>query len=260
MLPILQLGPLAIQVPGLVLLLGVWLGLTLAEREAARLGRAGVLGVTPQEIYNLALAGLVAGLLGARLAYVARYPGAYRAGPLGLISPSPVTLAVAEGVLIGVVAAVIYGSRRRLPLRPTLDALAPATAAMGVALAVAHLASGDAFGAPTRVGWRVFLWDDYRHPSQVYELLAAVAILAVSWARAERQSGPAGSGLNFLVVIALSAAARVLLEAFRGDSVLLAGGLRAAQVGGMAVLATCLVLARRWGGGTPPAASDRAPR
>ena len=38
MLPTLQLGPLALQVPGLVLLAGLWLGLTLSERRARRIG------------------------------------------------------------------------------------------------------------------------------------------------------------------------------------------------------------------------------
>jgi len=34
MLPILHIGPLAIQTPGLMILLGIGLGLSLAERQA----------------------------------------------------------------------------------------------------------------------------------------------------------------------------------------------------------------------------------
>ena len=44
---------------------------------------------------------------------------------------------------------------------------------------------------------------------------------------------------------ALSAVARVFLEAFRGDSWIIAGGLRGAQVIGLTVLALCLVALRR---------------
>ena len=62
MFPVLQIGPLALPVPGLALLIGVWIGLWLAEIEAARLG------IGPETVYNLAFIGLVAGLLGARLA------------------------------------------------------------------------------------------------------------------------------------------------------------------------------------------------
>lgn len=247
MFPILQIGPLAIQVPGLALLAGLWLALRLAEREAdrlrARLGpAAGTL--SGEALYGVTLAGLVAGIIGARLAYVLRYLDAYLADPLGIVALNAATLAQSEGVLIGLAAAVIWGARGRLPLWPTLDALAPGVAAMGAAIALAHVASGDAFGAPTTVPWRIWLWDEYRHPSQVYELLAALGILgAALWlGRRPEAAGGAGSGARFLIVAALTAGARLFLEGFRGDSVLLAGGVRAAQVWAWLALAACLAL------------------
>jgi phosphatidylglycerol:prolipoprotein diacylglycerol transferase len=187
--------------------------------------------------------GLAAGLVGARLAYASRFLDAYRADPLGLLSLNPATLAAPEGALLGLAAAVIYSAGRGLPLWPTLEALAPGAAVMAAALGLAHAASGDAFGAPTDVPWRIWLWDEHRHPSQWYELAAALAVLAVwaGWTRTER--GRAGDGLGFLLVAGLLAGARVFLEAFRGDSVLMASGLRAAQVWALLVLAGCLALA-----------------
>ena len=238
MFPILHIGPLAIQVPGLFLLAGVWFGLSLSEKEAARLNLSG------EAIYNLAFTGLIAGVIGARLVYVARYLSAYAADPLGILSLNPATLAPTEGLFIGAMAMMVYGARRQLPLRPTLDALAPALAVMGAVLALAHLASGDAFGAPARLPWSIYLWDEYRHPSQAYELMAALGVLGAWWWGRGRQ--PFG-GAGFLLVVTLSAAARVGLEAFRGDSFILAGGLRAAQVWGLLVLAVCLVWMRWWG-------------
>jgi prolipoprotein diacylglyceryltransferase len=229
--------------PGLLLLLGLWIGLVVSEKEAQRLGQAAGGGrLTGEAVYNLALAGLAAGLVGARLAYALRYIDAYRADPWGLIALSPATLAPAEGVLAGMLAMLLLGARRGLPWRPTLDALAPAVAILGVALALAHLASGDAFGAPTTVPWRIYLWDDFRHPTQVYELLGALAVLgAWCWqARAAPGRSEAGTGRHMLWVVALSAAARIVVEGFRGDSVLLASGLRAAQVWAWLVLAACL--------------------
>ena len=237
MFPILQLGPLAIQVPGLFLLAGVWFGLLLSEKEAARLDLSG------EAIYNLAFTGLIAGVIGARLVYVARYLSAYAADTLGILSLNPATLAPTEGLFIGAVAMMVYGERRQLPLRPTLDALAPALAVMAAALAFAHLASGDAFGAPVRLPWSIYLWDEYRHPTQVYEMVAAVAVLIGAL---RRPFGRGGRGLNFLCVVALSALARIFLEAFRGDSLLWPGGFRAAQVAGLGVLGGALGLARGW--------------
>lgn len=237
MFPVLQIGPLALQTPGLLLLIGLWLGLALSEQEAKRLT------LNSDQLYNSVFVGLIAGLLGARVMYVLQAWEIYLAHPLDIFSLNPAALSLGGGLFIGAVAASVYGWRKGLSLRPTLDALAPGLAVFMVALAGAHLASGDAFGAPARVPWSIFLWEDYRHPSQVYEALGALLVLGVwQWRRAR---WPA-AGLSFLFVVALSASARVFLEAFRGDSVIWAGGWRAAQVSALAVLAACLWLMRRW--------------
>jgi len=235
--PVVQIGSLAIPVPGLARLLGLWIALWLAEQEARRLN------LNPDVVYTLVLTGFVAGLIGARLAYVARYWNAYAGDPLGVFSLNTAALAPADGALIGVAAAFVYGARRQLPLRATLDALAPGLAMMAVA--VAHLASGDAFGAPTALPWRIYLWGEYRHPSQIYEFIAALGILGLVW-RARTPEPAAGTGSNFLLVVGLSASARLFLEAFRGDSLLLPGGWRVAQIWALVVLAFCLVALRYW--------------
>lgn len=245
MFPFLRLGPFLLQLPGLALLGGVWVGSSLAEKEAARLR------LNAADIYNLIFYGLVAGVVGARLAYAARYLSAYLANPLGLLALTPATLSPTAGLVIGFVVAALLGWRKRLPLRPTLDALAPGLAAFLVTFGLAHFLSGDAFGAPTTLPWTIYLWDDARHPSQIYETLAALAVFALAW---KRPLG-IGQGFNFLLVVALSAAARVFLEAFRGDSLVWAGGFRAAQVVGVIVLAMVLWLMRRW---APPAAQPEA--
>ncbi|MCC7361525.1 MAG: prolipoprotein diacylglyceryl transferase [Anaerolineales bacterium] len=250
MLPVLQLGPLAVPVPALTLLLGVWGALWLAERAAGRLG------LNPEALSGLIGVALIAGLPGARLVFAVQHWSAYAADPLGLFSFTSAALAPLEGALIAVVAAAVYGARRRLPLRPTLDALAPAVALMAVALALAHLASGDAFGAPTGLPWRVFLWGEYRHPTQIYELLAALAVLAVACLALRRAAFP---GFVFLLVMALLAVARLALEAFRGDSLVVLGGWRVAQLWGLFVLAVCLALMRRWSLGSLPSASSPSP-
>jgi prolipoprotein diacylglyceryltransferase len=187
--------------------------------------------------------GLVAGLLGARLAYAARHWSAYAADPWGIVSLNTAALVPADGVLIGLIAATVYGSRRRLPLRTTLDSLAPGLAGMAVAVAVAHVASGDAFGAVARLPWSIHLWGEHRHPSQFYELIAALAVLGIAWRSRARAPFAA---FNFLLVVALSAAARLFLEAFRGDSLVIAGGWRVAQLWGLVILAVCLGVMRAW--------------
>lgn len=52
-------------------------------------------------------------------------------------------------------------------------------------------------------------------------------------------------GFGFLLVLALTAAARLLLEGFRGDSWLVLGGLRGAQLVALALLLAALALLRQ---------------
>jgi phosphatidylglycerol:prolipoprotein diacylglycerol transferase len=127
------------------------------------------------------------------------------------------------------IAALIYGQRKHLPLWQTLDALTPLLAVFAVSLGLSHLASGAAFGRPTGLPWGIELWGAKRHPSQVYETLAATAILVALWP-GRGLLRPSQPGVYFLSFLALSAASQLFLEAFRGDSVLLAGGFRTTQI------------------------------
>jgi prolipoprotein diacylglyceryltransferase len=233
MLPILQIGPLALQTPGLILLIGVWVALTIAERQAHYWGaQAG-------DLNNLALVGLVSGVLGARLVYVGRYPGAFSASPGSLISLNPGLLDPSGGLAVGVLAALVYGQRKSLPFWSTLDALTPALAGFLIAFHLSHLASGAAFGSPSDLPWAINLWGAERHPAQVYEALAAIAVAYLVWPRARRPT-PGPQGRIFLTFIALSAGSRLFLEAFRGDSPLLSNGWRIPQLAAWAVLALSL--------------------
>jgi len=238
MLPILQIGPLALQTPGLILLVGIWVGLWLAERGAHRSE------VAPSHLSNMTLITLLSGLVGGRLFYVLLYPSAFAASPRSVFSLSPSLFDPWGAILTGLVAALLYGSRKKLLLWSTLDALTPGLAIVAIAVSASNLASGNAFGAPTQVPWAIELWGTQRHPSQVYEALAALGILVIVLLR-QRYSGNRLSGMVFLVYLALSASARLFLEAFRGDSLLLPNGWRVAQLTAWLILAACLWLIQR---------------
>ncbi len=237
MFPFLRIGPILLQLPGLALLAGVWIGSSLADKEAARLK------LKRAAVSNLIFYGLVAGIVGARLGYAVRYLSTYLSNPLDLFDLTPATLLPGVGMVTGVAVAVLFGRRKRLPLRPTLDALAPGLAAFLVGNGMANILSGDAFGSATSLPWAISLWDEHRHPSQIYATLAALLVFAVEW---KQPLGRPGAGVSFLLVVALSAAARVFLEAFRGDSLIWPGGFRAAQVIGLVVVAASWRLMQVW--------------
>ncbi|OGO19549.1 MAG: hypothetical protein A2Z14_06500 [Chloroflexi bacterium RBG_16_48_8] len=157
----------------------------------------------------------------------------YVENPLSLFSLNLATLAQEEGLLAGLLAAWIYGQRKGLPLWPTLDALAPGFAVFGLALGLSHLSSGDPFGAPSSVPWAIELWGERRHPSQIYEILIASLIIFVLWRTRVWQTFP---GFTFLAWMGMVAGSRLFLEAFRGDSALIVGSVRSAQVVSLVVL------------------------
>jgi len=235
MLPILQIGPLALQTPGLILLTGIWVGLWLAERHAH------FREIAPSHLYNLALITLLSGLVGGRLFYVLFYASAFTASPRSLFSLNPGLFDPWGGILVGLIAAFVYGSRKKLPFWATLDALTPGLALVAIALHLSNLASGNAFGSPARVGWAIELWGAMRHPSQAYEAIGAIIILVILL-RGIRAAKSQPTGLVFLAFLALSAGARLFFEAFRGDSVVLPNGWRVAQLSAWLVLAICLWL------------------
>jgi prolipoprotein diacylglyceryltransferase len=233
MLPVLQIGPLSIQTPGLALLLALWLGLSLAERHAPKRG------LRPDTLYNLVFIALVSGVLGGRLVYVLQYPQAFLQNPVSLVSLNPGLFDPAGGLAAGLLAGLVYGQRKTLDYWKTLDALTPLLAVTAVGIALAHLTSGEAFGAPSRLPWALDLWGTRRHPSQVYELLGSLLTLGLLW---PRKADSAPGGAYFLRFAALTSGLRLFLEAFRGDSTLVFGGLRLAQIAAWLALAAALGL------------------
>lgn len=235
MLPTIQLGPLSLQVPGLVLLAGLWIGLTFSERRAKRHGE------DPAFLYNLVFIALIAGVVGARLAYVLTYPDAFTANPWSLVSINPGLMDPFAGFIIAVAAGGVYITRKRKGLWSTLDALTPLFSVMGVALGISHLASGSAFGKPTDLPIGFQLWGETRHPSQAYEIILALIILLAVYSL-DSSSWRGIPGLLFLAFVSMTAASRLLLEAFRGDSMLIFGGFRTVQLVSWLVLAICMLL------------------
>ncbi len=204
MFPYLRFGPWLIQMPLLALLIGLWGGISLVEQEAKRLK------LNPSVIGNLVMYTIVVCILGARLGYAVRFRDLYTSQPMSLLALTPTTLSPSAGFVIGLVTFVILLQHRSLPVRPTLDALAP--------------------------GLTFF-------PSQFYETFLA---LAISFVIHKRFPKPEGTGINFLLAVSLTAASRVFLEAFRGDSVIWLGGFREAQVLALVLMAVCFYWMRRW--------------
>jgi phosphatidylglycerol---prolipoprotein diacylglyceryl transferase len=238
MLPFLQIGSVALRTSGLLLLVGAYLGLNLAERRIPKGGPA------PDQLYNLIFIGLIAGILAARLSFALQNFGFFSESPLNLLSLDTSLLDPFGGVAAALISVLIYGQRKKLAFWLTLDTFTPVLAVSTVFLGLAHIASGAAFGAPTSLPWGIDLWGAKRHPSQIYETLAAIAILAVLWRKFGKDGAP---GRVFLLFVTVNAGAHLFLEAWRGDSPTILGGVRVAQVVAWTVMALGLWFLERKG-------------
>lgn len=236
MFPTLSIGKLSVQTPGLILLLGVWLGLTLSEHLASRYKVPG------DVLYNLAFTAFLAGLLGARLSYIVSAPRIFLQNPLRLFSLNPLLLDLFGGLIIGLLAAMIYASNHDLLHWKTLDALTPLAAVFNLALGISHLASGKAYGLKTDLPWGMELWNATRHPTQIYEILAALMILGFVWYK----GNPAvlTEGRTFAMFLTLSSASHLVIAGFRRSSEILLGGVRMEQAAAYLTLALSLWI---WG-------------
>ncbi len=213
-------------------IIAIWVGLSLSSRYAPKRGVAG------NKLENLALISLLAGLLGGRLGYAAIYPQAFLASPLSLLSLNTDLFDAWSALAFGLIGAIIYLQRSQLPFWHTMDALTPAMSVLAIGIAFAHLASGDAFGAPSTLPWVIEQWGTDRHPSQVYETLTALLIFCLLWKQFSQSEQP---GMLFLRFLACTSGLRLFLEAFRGDSALIFNGIRIAQVIAWIVLAFSLL-------------------
>jgi len=232
MFPIIQIGPLALQAPGLMLLLSLWIGITLAEKSAK------AYKVSAETLSNLILIALVSGVLGARIAYIARFPQAFTSNPLNMLSLNPGLLDIMGGIATAIIGALIYGQKKEMNLWKTLDALIPFFGMLAIGIATSNLASGNAFGMETSVPWAIELWGMNRHPSQIYAMLAALVTLNLLWP--PKQGVKPQAGVSFLTFVAFTAEYTLFLEAFRGDSALIFNGIRSMQVFALVALTGAL--------------------
>lgn len=250
MYPTLEIGPLVIPTAGLVYILGLWLALSAVERAAA------LLKLHVPATYTVAVTGVAAGFVGARLVFVTLHWQAYTDNLLGIVWPLTSGFNLAAGLLVGVAAAFFYGRARDLPPAATLDALAPGLLVALIAVSLADFLAGPGYGQQADLPWSISLFGIRRHPVQLYEIAAGAAgLLAWWWALRHARF----SGQPFLISATLYSAGRLLVDAYRANTPLTTGGYHLVQIISLAVLLVCLFfLARLAGTEEKPVAQEAA--
>jgi phosphatidylglycerol:prolipoprotein diacylglycerol transferase len=178
-----QFGHIAIPTYGAFAALAIIAALFMASYAARRLS------LDPNKIWNLSITGIFTALLGARLLLILFHLSDFLTHPfwmLGLLSIRS-RGAFYGGLLLAICACTGYIFANRLPLRRSLDCLAPG-AALGLAIhSLGAFAAGSDYGTPTTAPWGVVymhglarLWSGtplgvHLHPVQLYE--AAILFL-----------------------------------------------------------------------------------
>jgi prolipoprotein diacylglyceryl transferase len=225
---VLQLGPFALHVYGLCYAVAVIVAVAITRRRWESQGGSRDL------VYDVALWGFPAGLVGGRLYYLATTPGDsfdHWWGPLAVWEGG---LGIWGGIALGTIVGLWRVRRAGADLARFMDAAAPALLVAQAIGRVGNYFNQELFGRPTDLPWALEIDPEHRparyageptfHPTFLYELLWNLALAAaLVWLGRRRTIRPPGL---FALYVAGYCAFRVVDELLRVDPAAHVLGLR----------------------------------
>lgn len=150
--------PLEVRWYGVLIMTGVLLAAWLSSWRAKQRG------YDPEHVWNQLMLGLVLGIIGARLYYVAFEWDRFGGNPLAILNITTGGLAIHGAIIGAVLAAIIYTRRHKIPFWDWMDTCMP-----GFLLAQAvgrwgNFFNQEAYGRPTTLGFGVRIDPEYRQP------------------------------------------------------------------------------------------------
>lgn len=203
---LLHSGHLIIPTFGLLAAVGLMAALTLSLRTAAKAG------LPPDTLWNAGLFTLLAAFILSRLLLVATNFSNFLHYPILLLMVPSLT---PWGILLTVIATLIYLRLRHLPLLPTLDAWSPCATLIWAFLALGHFAEGSDPGLPTNLPWGLAIPPDTTprlHPVALYAAIVAIVITLALLQLLSRSKRP---GSVIAAALAAAGIAQFLLTFFR---------------------------------------------
>jgi phosphatidylglycerol---prolipoprotein diacylglyceryl transferase len=211
MYPILfRIGGFEITSFGVLVAIGALVGAWVFRRELPR-------SRLPESAFDAAVAGLIGGIAGAKLLWIAEHLGEE---PLRDLILSRGGMSWFGGFAGGLGAGIALMRARQLPVIPVLAAATPGLAIGHAIGRIGCFLVGDDYGRPSSLPWAVAFPDGYPptevpvHPTQLYE---AAALVPVAWLlfRWRRQ----GRSDRFILgaYLTLAGAVRFVIEFVRVD-------------------------------------------
>jgi prolipoprotein diacylglyceryl transferase len=240
-----EIGPVRLTAYGLMIALGVVAAVEIARRRHAKRGG------DPDDFSQIAVWGVIAGLLGARLYHVLTDLERFRGDWIDAVKLWEGGLGIPGGLVAGVLVGLWAARRRGIGAAYGMDIVAPA---LPVAQAIGRWGNWwnqELFGGPTSLPWGVEIDPAHRpaghedqatyHPTFLYESLWNVGLaLFIVWLE-PRTRERLRTGSMFAIYVAGYGIGRLWVEALRIDPAQMLFGVRfnlllAATVAGLALL------------------------
>ena len=205
---------------GILMATGMILGTYLALKEAERVG------ISEDDVLNLAIFAIPAGVLGARLYYVIFNWGYYSQNPSQILNFRGGGMAIHGALIGGILAGLIYTKIKKINFFKMAD-----IALIGMPLAQAigrwgNYINGEAHGGPTNLPWGIMVDGVKVHPTFLYESIWDFGIFIFLWMFRKKKKY---EGKIIVYYIGLYSLGRFFIEGLRTDSLMI-GPLRMAQV------------------------------
>ena len=203
-----RIGTFEITTFGVLVAVGALAGLWLFRRELLRSG-------LPEAAETAALAGVIGGLVGAKLLWTAEHFGEE---PLASLALSRGGMSWFGGLLGGIGTGLFVLRRQRAPI---LAVLAAATPALAIGHAIGRVGCfmvGDDYGYESDLPWAVAFprglppTDTPVHPTQLYEV---VALLPLAWLLIRLRRRGAGDAVVLGTYLVSAGVLRFLIEFVR---------------------------------------------
>ncbi len=237
-------GLIQIRFYGVMYVVGIIAGTYLIRSEVKRKE----ISLTNDDVANFIMWVAIAGIIGARLYYVIFNWDYYAADMKEIPAIWHGGLAIHGGLIGGILAALAYVKKKRVPFLKMADAAAPALILAQAFGRFGNFMNGDAHGTPTDLPWGMVFPPESMagiefpgipiHPVMLYEMFINLSIFSFLWfvlRKKERKDG-----FIFAMYFLLYSGGRFFVEFFRADSLML-GSLKAAQIMSLALMGAALV-------------------
>jgi 2-amino-4-hydroxy-6-hydroxymethyldihydropteridine diphosphokinase len=127
------------------------------------------------------------------------------------------------GIFVGATTAFIFAQKKGLPLRPSLDTLTPLFLFLFAGIHLSNFAIGNGYGLPTELPWGIQLWNETRHPVNLYALILVTIYLLwmIIHTKVFKSTGFLRSGTLFNLSLAVVGLITLLTRAFVAEKSLI---------------------------------------